>query len=855
MTLRSSRVVLTTFLLMSNLLFSAVMCQANVYESKRVLVLHSYHQGYAWTDNVTRSLQQQFSQSDLNIELYFEYMDTKRVEPKIAFPRLVSLYDSKYSDVHFDAIISCDNNALNFLVLYHHQLFERSPVIFCGVNNFETSMLGGHDDFTGAFEQLEIQASLNLILSLHPSTQQIAVVSDATTTGHLIMHQIAEVEAEYRDRFTFVHLEALRPTELGSAVAQLPKDSAILLLTYLRDRDGTTYPVTRATEIIRNNSDAPVYTLWDDFIVDGVMGGLVVGSKQQGTFAAHQVLQLFKGISVEHLSPPQASSNTFQFNYKELQRFDLTASNLPDGSVIVNEPQTFYYRYRAGVWVVTTLFSWLALSVLFLLRANFLRRQAARAIEIEKDFTEKVLDAIAIPLFYRDTNGVYLGTNTAGVEFFGFAQNKQDLIGKTSHEIFPQNIADTAHAADQELIAKGGTQSYESMMANQSGELRDVLFHKALFLDSHSNVAGIVGTMLDITELKQAQQLASRFGRILDSSLEEIYMADAHQLTLIRTTVGSRRNLGYNLDELSKMTVVDLLPEFTLESLLDALQPLCTKQQQTQIVTTEMQRKNGSCYPVELHLQYTEIEGDAVIVVMAQDLTERVRLERLKNEMLSMVSHELRTPLTGMLGFTEYLLDNDPPIEQRIDCLQTLYKETLRLQELIDNLLNLQRLKARQDTPLLETVELNILLEETQHLFSHASEKHTLKLDCQGTLPHFVGNSSHIMQILKNLVSNAIKYSPAGGVITLGAKQDNQTVQVWVTDEGLGVKEEDQSLIFDHFYRVDNSDSRKIGGTGLGLALVKEMVLAQNGTIAIESTLGEGSCFIFTLPLNHEVKL
>lgn len=852
MTFWRSRVILTTFLLLGIMFFSPAINQANARESKRVLVLHSYHQGYSWTDNLTRGLQQQFDQSDFNVELFIEYMDTKRLQPDSTFEQLVPLYRFKYSNVRFDAILCCDNNALNFIVQYHHSLFQDQPVIFCGINDFEPSMLSGHEEFTGVFEQLDVRASLKLIEELHPSTRQVVVVSDATTTDYLILKQLSKVEAEYRDRFSFIHLNSLPANELGSAVGQLPEDSAILLLPYLRDRDGASYPVTRGPEIIRNHSQAPVYTLWDDFIVDGVMGGLVVSGQQQGAVAASLVLEFFNGTDIENLPSPQASSNAFIFNYQELERLGIARAQLPSGSIIINEPQTFYYRYRTGVWAGIILFSWLLLSVMFLTRTNFLRRQAAQAIQAEKEFTETVLNAIAVPLYYRDTSGAYLGTNTAGVEFFGFDKDKQDLIGKTSYDLFSKEVADQAHAADQQLIANGGTQSYESVMINRDGEARHVLFNKALFFDSRSTVAGIVGTMLDITELKQAQQLASRFGRILDSSLEEIYMVDVHQLNLIRTTLGSRKNLGYSHAELNKMTIIDLLPDFSLESLRQNLQPLSNNQQLSLVITTEMQRKNGSCYPVELHLQQTELEGEAVIVVMAQDISERMRLERLKNEMLSMVSHELRTPLTGMLGFAEYLLEYDPPAEQRKDCLQTLYNETIKLQGLIDNLLNLQRLKSLQDAPSVENIDICLLLEEVLHLFSHASDKHTLQLECQQQLPPLRGNPSHIMQVLKNLVSNAIKYSPAGGTITLGAKQQSQTMRVWVSDEGMGISKEDQKLIFDHFYRVDNGDNRMIGGTGLGLALVKEMVLAQGGTLEVESTLGVGSLFAFMLPLAQE---
>ncbi|MBW2185807.1 MAG: hypothetical protein JRG71_05215 [Deltaproteobacteria bacterium] len=168
MTLWFSRVIITTFLVLGVMSFSPAPSQANTRVSKRVLVLHSYHQGYAWTDNVTRALQQQFEQSDFNVELFIEYMDTKRLQPESAFPRLASLYDFKYSALRFDAIICCDNNALDFLVQYHHKVFHSTPVIFCGINNFEPSMLSEHDDFTGVYEQLDLRASLDLIVVMRP---------------------------------------------------------------------------------------------------------------------------------------------------------------------------------------------------------------------------------------------------------------------------------------------------------------------------------------------------------------------------------------------------------------------------------------------------------------------------------------------------------------------------------------------------------------------------------------------------------------------------------------------------------------------------------------------------------------
>jgi signal transduction histidine kinase len=249
-----------------------------------------------------------------------------------------------------------------------------------------------------------------------------------------------------------------------------------------------------------------------------------------------------------------------------------------------------------------------------------------------------------------------------------------------------------------------------------------------------------------------------------------------------------------------------------------------------------------SVYP--LRDENGELRGAVHIV---HDVTEQKKMERLKDEMISSVSHEMRTPLTAMLGFTEFLLEHDVPLEQQRDYLQTVHRETLRLTDLIGNFLDLQRMKSDMESYRPEPFDISSLLQEAAHLFSIASKIHRIRVECPPDLPKALGDFQRLQQVMKNLLSNAIKYSPDGGTVTLGAKMEGGKIIVWVKDEGIGIPPDALEKVFNRFYRVNISDRRKLGGVGLGLALVREVVRLHGGEVWVESTVGKGSTFFFSL--------
>jgi two-component system phosphate regulon sensor histidine kinase PhoR len=222
--------------------------------------------------------------------------------------------------------------------------------------------------------------------------------------------------------------------------------------------------------------------------------------------------------------------------------------------------------------------------------------------------------------------------------------------------------------------------------------------------------------------------------------------------------------------------------------------------------------------------------------------------EQMHADFVASVSHELRTPLTSILGFATTLLARRPDADQQRHFIEIIRDEADRLRALIDALLDLRRLSEPSAQPSAEFVDLAELLQEQTDLFAERAAGHELVLDLAAQPLVVRGERDRLEQVVVNLISNAIKYSPAGGRVTVRGTRLDGAVGVNVTDPGLGIPAAQQEQIFTKFFRVDSPERRTIGGTGLGLALAREIVEAHGGAIGFESAEGRGSTFHFRLP-------
>ncbi|MEL7601948.1 MAG: ATP-binding protein [Bacillota bacterium] len=240
-------------------------------------------------------------------------------------------------------------------------------------------------------------------------------------------------------------------------------------------------------------------------------------------------------------------------------------------------------------------------------------------------------------------------------------------------------------------------------------------------------------------------------------------------------------------------------------------------------------------------------EGERTGVVgLFRDMTEMERLERTRREYVANVSHELRTPLTAVRGLLEPLADGMVQSEEdRQRYYRIMLREVMRLSRLITDMLQLSRLQSGTEYMELAEVDISEILEDIRQSYVKEAAQRGIRLElCAPRLPHVLTDADRVEQLLVILLDNAMRYTPEGGSIML-AGEDGPRVNISVSDTGSGIPEEDLPYVFDRFYKVDKS--RKEGGTGLGLSIARHLIEKLGEKIAVESRLGEGTCFRFTL--------
>ena len=244
-------------------------------------------------------------------------------------------------------------------------------------------------------------------------------------------------------------------------------------------------------------------------------------------------------------------------------------------------------------------------------------------------------------------------------------------------------------------------------------------------------------------------------------------------------------------------------------------------------------------------------DSDTILgtVCLLRDVSEAERLEQLRRDYVANISHELRTPLTGIRGMVEPLIDGVLETEEeQQESYRVILKETIRLEKLVGEMLDMSRLQDGRVSVELEPLELPGILEAAARSMQHFADEIgvTLEVKTDGTPLACMGNEDRIMQVLVILLDNALSFTPSGGRVTVFARDAVDHVAVGVRDTGCGIEPKDQPLIWERFYKADKSRMRTTG-TGLGLAIAKLVVNLMGGEIGVKSEPGKGAKFTFTL--------
>lgn len=330
------------------------------------------------------------------------------------------------------------------------------------------------------------------------------------------------------------------------------------------------------------------------------------------------------------------------------------------------------------------------------------------------------------------------------------------------------------------------------------------------------------------------------------SAMNEGVLAVNHKQHVLFANSAAGNMLGFVPDQVEEQSLLEVVRSNDLHEI--AQRSMTTKM----LAETEIEWSTDTLRTLDVNA--TPLPGDPCpgVVLVLHDISELKRLEGLRQQFVANVSHELKTPLSSIKAYTETLLNgawedqaNAPRFLQRID------DQSDRLHQLIIDLLTLARVESgqaaleRSAISLIEVV--NACLSDCEARVEAAKIQICTKLSDQQAMLY--ANEESVLQILSNLVGNAIKYTPAGGAVTLSCRTEATEAVICVSDTGPGIDPMHHKRLFERFYRVDKARSRELGGTGLGLSIVKHLCSAMDGSVAVESAPGEGSTFEVRLPL------
>jgi|GEM_PF-756712 two-component system, cell cycle sensor histidine kinase and response regulator CckA len=510
--------------------------------TRKVLILNSYHKEFKWTDDQVSGAKKVLSEGIKDLELFVEYMDTKRIFNREYLEYLLNIYRLKYKKIKLDAIITTDDNALWFVVRHHKDVFDEAPVSFCGINDYKKILLEGKRQFTGLVEVLDIRPTIDLALKLHPGTRKIVVVVDSTPTGLGQIRDVASVARQY-DNLEFEYLQGkdFTHTELFERLRSLPRDSIVLLTVWLRDKNNVYLSSDEGGRLISANATVPVYGIIDMYYGYGIVGGKILNSRTHGRIAAEKVLQIINGKKPVNLPVLSTSRNPYMFDSKQLVRWRIDASDLPKGSIFINRQISFYEQYKQLLWIVIGVFA-LLISTVAIFTINFFRRKQAEDALRESELKYKTLTENSLAGVFIHQDDKYVFVNEKFAEMHGY--RPEELLGKPHYElIHPDQREAITERVYKRLSGEDVPKQYEIKRIKKSGE---AVWHEIMV--GHPTIyqgkPALLGHEIDINERKLAEKERENLINKLQKALAEV-----ETLSAISKTVNQSLNLDQILND------------------------------------------------------------------------------------------------------------------------------------------------------------------------------------------------------------------------------------------------------------------------------------------------------------------
>ncbi len=474
----------------------------------RVLVLNSYHQGYRWTDSIVQTLFRELS--DREVDFMVEYMDSVRNPSERLYPSLYGLFHQKYRLMQPDLIIAADDTAYRFLLSFHGKLFPEIPVVFCGINSFDDRELENRPLFTGVLEQVYFRETIELMLELHPDTRSIYYLVDNSSTSRNTLGTVREI---FRS-LPGVDLRVLQGSEITTAqmyqaVSNLPPDSLVLTTPWMMDWTGSYTPSEAVLRHVADASPVPVYGLIDLGLGHGIVGGMLDSARNQGREAARIARLILDGEHPSRIPIVRDTGGSYLFDHRQLRRHDISRSSLPGGSVLINEPFSFYRTYRHIIWTVVAVMLLQTATIVVLISNIVLRRRAEALLQESREDLAITLDSIGDAVIATDPEGRIVRMNPKAEELTGWSID--EVRGLHHHDRFPlflENRSEAEVSLVDQVLRENRTVASDLplQLRRRDGEELQVSENAAPIRDAAGQIRGAVAVLRDTTEKRRLEE-------------------------------------------------------------------------------------------------------------------------------------------------------------------------------------------------------------------------------------------------------------------------------------------------------------------------------------------------------------
>lgn len=500
-----------------------------------------------------------------------------------------------------------------------------------------------------------------------------------------------------------------------------------------------------------------------------------------------------------------------------------------------------------------------------------------QAFQKNSEIFNLLSEGVSEGIIVVNTKQIIVATNSSAGRMFGY--EKGELLGKPLDTLIPRryhghhghHVEDFIDKSERRQMGRGR----DLHGVRKNGEEFPV--EAGLNPFKLYNETYVMALVIDITERKIKERELSHWAKIFDESLNEIYVFDANTLHFVNVNKEAQRNMGYKLEEFKAMKPLDIKPNMDAPQFQLLIEPLFKGKRDKVKFETEHQRKDGSVYPVEVHLQLSTFGENEVIVAIILDITERKNyteklekkvqertkqltealakekeLNELKTRFLSLVSHEFKTPLSSILTSITLLAKytESHQQEKRDKHVETIKNKVRYLDTILTDFLSVERLDSGKVNYKIETFPLSKIVNEVVYganMLLKAGQTIQYPENIDDIFIRF--DEKTLELALSNLIHNAIKYSPEDTTISLAVSRVKDTILINVIDCGIGIPEEDQKHIFNRYFRAENALLNQ--GTGIGLNIAKQHLENLGATIEFTSEENKGSIFTIVIPLEN----